>query len=323
MKKTPWLVISILGLAGSAFGSGGPGEKVIYGDDDRLDIYQVTNSRDVELADSTVALMEAGKLTRSGDKFEIAAEQFGVEFGLCDKEPFREQPSGAFCSGSLVAPDLLITAGHCIENATECSNTKFVFNYAVTKEGAYPKSASADNVVGCKEIVARKKEGAGADFALIRLDRRITNHKPLAINRDGDLKAGDNVGVIGHPSGLPVKVAFGKSVVRDVSPTGYFVASLDTYGGNSGSAVFNTKTGLIEGILVRGEQDFVYTSEGCRVSNVCTQDDCRGEDVTKIAEVAKLIPTDDRSGGGGTGGGTEPSSSWPSSARRGARHAKN
>jgi hypothetical protein len=77
--------------------------------------------------------------------------------------------------------------------------------------------------------------------------------------------------------------------VRDASKPGFFVANLDTYGGNSGSAVFNAATGLVEGILVRGEQDYVQKGD-CRVSNVCPADGCRGEDVTKIAAVADKIP---------------------------------
>jgi len=72
--------------------------------------------------------------------------------------------------------------------------------------------------------------------------------------------------------------------VRDASPTGYFVANLDTYGGNSGSAVFNAKTGVIVGILVRGENDYIYQGD-CRVSNVCQATGCRGEDVTKLSAV--------------------------------------
>lgn len=289
MNKTLGLVclISVSAIAGT------PGDRVIYGEDDRLDLYQVTNSRDVQLADSTVALMEADKLTREGTGFKITAGVFGREFGLCEKEPFFNQPSGAFCSGSLVAPDIIITAGHCIPDESACKTTRFVFGYAVTKEGEYPNSAIAENVVACKKIISRKQISTGADFAVIQLDRKITNHQPLKINRANDLKSGDEVGVIGHPSGLPVKIAFGASKVRTVNKPGFFMANLDTYGGNSGSAVFNTKTGLIEGILVRGEEDFVYKN-GCRISNVCGANRCRGEDVTKISELADQIPEESR-----------------------------
>jgi len=320
MNKTPWLVCSsfVLSsvLAVTALASGDP-ERVIYGEDDRQDIYQVTNSRDVELSSSTVVLMNGGKLTRSGEKFEISADTFQREFGLCSSEPFKDQFSGGFCSGAMVGEDLIITAGHCVVGPSECAATKFVFGYAVTKEGEYPTSTLASEVYGCKEIISRKQENTGADFALIRTDRKITGHKALKINRVSDLKSGDKVGVIGHPSGLPVKVAFGDSEVRNVSKPGFFVANLDTYGGNSGSAVFNTKTGLIEGILVRGETDFVYRN-GCRVSNVCTASGCRGEDVTKISTLAALIPETDRTTPTEPTEPTPPSaetSQWPSSAR--------
>jgi hypothetical protein len=36
----------------------------------------------------------------------------------------------------------------------------------------------------------------------------------------------------------------------------------------------------VEGILVRGETDYVRSSSGCLISNVCKNDSCRGEDVT-------------------------------------------
>jgi hypothetical protein len=82
-------------------------------------------------------------------------------------------------------------------------------------------------------------------------------------------------------------VAGGASVRRH--DNGFFIANLDTYGGNSGSAVFNEKTGEVEGILVRGETDFIYKGS-CRVSNVCTDTGCRGEDVTRMSELLSLLP---------------------------------
>ncbi len=48
----------------------------------------------------------------------------------------------------------------------------------------------------------------------------------------------------------------------------FFVANLDTYGGNSGSPVVDARTYVVEGILVRGEDDFVQ-NDGCYVSLVC------------------------------------------------------
>ena len=45
----------------------------------------------------------------------------------------------AYCSGTLVAPDRIVTAGHCVDS-TSCDTTTFLFNYYVTARDAqgYP-----------------------------------------------------------------------------------------------------------------------------------------------------------------------------------------
>lgn len=144
----------------------------------------------------------------------------------------------------------------------------------------------------CKELVHSELSGpTDSDFAIIRLERKVVGRNPLPIRKQGKVSVGDGLVVIGHPSGLATKVA-GGAFVRDDSPKPYFIANLDTYGGNSGSAVFNSDTGLIEGILVRGEQDFSYNN-GCYISNVCPADGCRGEDVTRVSEILNYVdPTE-------------------------------
>ena len=260
--------------------------KVIYGSDDRIDLYQTDSKLLRSLADSTVALFQASDVTADG---KLTVQNYGERMGLCKEEPFYEQPMGAFCSGSLVAPDVIMTAGHCVPSAEECAGIKFVFGFAVTEKDKMPGSVPAGDVYGCKELLGREQVGDGADWALVRLDRKVTGRKPLKLNRTGKIEVNTPVLVIGHPAGLPTKIA-GGAHVRDASKEGFFVANLDTYGGNSGSAVFNGVTGLVEGILVRGEQDYTYKGS-CRVSNVCAADACRGEDVTKIANVADKIPS--------------------------------
>ncbi|MBI5243439.1 MAG: trypsin-like peptidase domain-containing protein [Elusimicrobia bacterium] len=259
--------------------------KVIYGDDDRLDLYQVKIPQLKQLADSTVALFESGNVSESG---QLTTSHYGEELQLCKEEPFYSQRTGAFCSGSLVAPDMIMTAGHCATSESSCRNVKFVFGFGIKQEGVLPENVPASEVYKCSKIVVRDQVNDGADFALIKLERKVTGHKPLAINRTGKIENGTKLFVIGHPAGLPTKVA-GGAKVRDASPEGYFVANLDTYGGNSGSAVFNAKTGLVEGILVRGENDYVW-KDGCRVSNKCPSEGCRGEDVTKISALSSSIP---------------------------------
>jgi V8-like Glu-specific endopeptidase len=127
------------------------------------------------------------------------------------------------------------------------------------------------------------------DYALIRLDRKVVGRTPLKYRKSGKIAEGQEIVVIGHPTGLPTKVAGGANV-RENHRDVFFNANLDTFGGNSGSAVFNADTGEVEGILVRGEQDYEYDwSKGCRVVYKCTDDGCRGEDVTRITNIEALM----------------------------------
>lgn len=269
-----------------------PRPEVIYGDDDRLDLYQVENPKLRELADSTVALFQASDVKIDGVKATLSLNDYAKEYSLCPEEPFFDQKNGAFCSGSLVAPDIIMTAGHCVRSESACQGTKFVFGFAITEKGKQGDSVAAADVYSCKQLLGRVEVGTGADWALVRVDRKVSGHKPLALSPAVPAK-GTPLFVIGHPAGLPTKVAGGASV-RDPNLNGHFKANLDTYGGNSGSAVFNAATGLIEGILVRGEQDYEWKGS-CRVSKVCTNEGCSGEDVTKVGEVkfpAELISSE-------------------------------
>jgi len=260
--------------------------KVIYGDDNRADIYQVSRADVREAADSTVALIPSRDLVRDANgAFRINASQYGKEMNLCTDEPFYDQPTAANCSGSLVGEDLIATAGHCVSNS-DCSRYSFVFGFRMSNAGAAPTTVAADDVYNCKEIVAREYTGA-QDYALVRLDRRVRGHRPLALQQT-PVQPGDEIYVIGHPSGLPTKFADGARV-RSQQGT-YFQANLDTYGGNSGSAVFNATTNEVVGILVRGANDFTYDrNRQCTMSNHCADDGCRGEDVTNISYIVQAL----------------------------------
>lgn len=261
---------------------------VIYGEDDRIDMYQVEDPALKDIARSTLALVRGSKLEEHKDYFLLKSEEFGLAYGLCLGERFEKQGIAAFCSASLIGPDLVLTAGHCIRT---CGSEKFVFDFAINQEGDNPDIISKNSVYSCKEIVARELENTkdGLDYAIVRLDREVNDRMPLSLRTKGKPSNGTNIFVIGHPTGLPKKLAAGAKV-REYGPSNrpYFTANLDTYGGNSGSAVFNARTNEIEGVLVRGERDFVFENS-CRVSNRCEDGECMGEHVTKISTILSRL----------------------------------
>lgn len=260
--------------------------RVIYGADDRIDYYQVPSPDIKALADSTVALVRAASLDIAGNTVTYKTTPYGPSLGLCTSEPFYNQETLAFCSGSLVAPDIIMTAGHCLRNQASCDSTKFVFGFRLNDPVTLPKQTTADMVFSCKTLIHTVADPAGEDFALARLDRPVTHVKPLTFRTQGSLVPGDPLQVMGHPAGLPLKIA-GGATVRAMK--GQFLqANLDTYGGNSGSGVFNAVDGKLEGVLVRGELDYVF-KDGCRISNVCALDACRGEDVTLMERVLPVL----------------------------------
>ena len=79
-------------------------QKLIYGVDDREDIFRLVDPADRRDADSVVALFRATAVSDNGDGTStLATTNFGTARNLCASEAFRSQPIGAFCSGFLVA----------------------------------------------------------------------------------------------------------------------------------------------------------------------------------------------------------------------------
>ena len=263
-------------------------QKLVYGVDDRQDLYQVAARRIQTLADSVVSLIDISLLSDNGNgSSTILTVPFGISNNLCDSERFREQPTAPRCSGFLVAPDLVATAGHCV-NQNNLARNRFVFGFRMINETEANVVIPNNDIFRGLALIVREEISTGADYALVRLDRPVTGHTIVPIRRSGTISDGEEVFVIGHPSGLPLKFANGAQI-RDNSVSSFFVANLDTYGGNSGSPVFNEDSGIVEGILVRGDTDFVNLS-GCWVSNVCPTTGCRGEDVTRTTEFADSVP---------------------------------
>ncbi len=160
-------------------------KKAIYGTDDRKDIYQLPTGSDLDDADSVVALFTSSKVINNGDGAStLQTQNFGVAKNLCTNEHFRGQPIGAFCSGFLVAPDIIATAGHCV-SAGDVTNIRFVFGFRMRDESAAETVIKNTEIYSGIAIIGRQEVESGPDWSLVRIDRPVTNHRIARIRRSG------------------------------------------------------------------------------------------------------------------------------------------
>jgi hypothetical protein len=274
--------------------------KAIYGNDDRLDIYQIADLNVLDAYDSTCVIVPEGALIDNGTTstffyFNNATlNEAIVDSGmpaLCADEPYRNQPVPGRCSAFLVAPDIVATAGHCIQNASQCDEFVYIFGFQMEDASTPRETFPNSEIYHCVEIVDRaftEGDDSAADWALIRLDRPVTGHTPLPIRRSGSVSLGQEVMMIGYPRGLPAKVVGGAGV-RNIDNPNYFKTNLDSYRNNSGSAVFDAAQLYVEGVLAAGDDDFV-TVGGCTRSRKCPDDGCNGADVTRTTLFDDLVP---------------------------------
>lgn len=270
---------------------------IVYGVDNRMEVYEA-NEVAQKIAKSTAGMIMTSSMIDLGVNIMLPPSPISQTHGLCKDERFSDQPTSLSCSGFLVGEDLLVTAGHCIRDESRCQNVSWVFDFKIdSKTNRADIIISKENVYKCKEIIESKLvflENDIKDYALIRLDRSVPNRKPLKFRKTGKIENNALVTVIGHPSGLPMKVTTDGQVYNNLAE-GFFVTNLDTFGGNSGSPVFNSETGLVEGILVRGQKDYVKEKE-CKRVNVEPEDSVEkffaGEAVSRITDLNSLMKMD-------------------------------
>lgn len=244
-------------------------QAAVYGNDDRRDYYEVTDERLRALTDGAiVAMMDPNELdSGNGGSITVDGQAFGPSYGLCSDERFYDQINAADCSATLIDDDLVLTAGHCVTSNTECQRKRWVFRYYMESETELA-SLTEEDVFGCSQLLVQEvssTRNSELDYAIFQLDRPATpRFTPAPVAVDPQIEEGTPVVIIGFGSGLPAKIDDGGAVVDARSSTrDYFEATTDSFGGNSGSGVFNDQ-GEVIGILVRGQNDYDWSGRCLR-----------------------------------------------------------
>jgi len=298
----PWraCVLGILFCTLAAAGCGSPTEggavpdpgslsesqaPVVYGTDNRTDVYAHGNATlRARAQQSTVALMQPAWLnTTNPNNVTFYRPTLGAAKNLCSTERFRDDPAAAYCSGTLIDDDLVLTAGHCFDESKNltCANTRFVFNFYRTSATTL-QTVTTQDIFSCQSVVASFDSGKQGlvngkyqDYAIVRLDRAATpRFTPAPIRPWSSALQNRPVAVIGSGSGIPFKIDSGGAVMYgQPSYLDVFYANTDTFGGNSGSAVYENTGYTVAGLLSAGAPDYVLNGS-CYVVNVCPETGC-------------------------------------------------
>ncbi len=258
-------------------GAGGKGD--VWDTDDRVERYEIQTEALREAARSSGGTFLLTDLvhdeTRDVWSAKTPTKTLGEDQRLCEGERFANQPAVAYCSATLITDDIMVSAGHCFQ-WSRCEDFAVVFDYAYDAAPSDPMAVSKDipgsKVYRCAEMLATAYDvdydaERGSDYAVFRLDRKVTDRPPAPVNWSDTLDNGEPAYVIGHPSRIPQKLAMGR--ILDNTNPDFVVHDADVFGGNSGGGLFDARGRLI-GIHVHSSaQRYTSDPRGCNVGSVC------------------------------------------------------
>lgn len=269
--------------------------RAVYGIDDRKFIDHRSSKKVLELSDSIAMIISKDVVQKHLFSSTILTQKISDKegIGLCLDEKFANHHSVNSCSGFLIGEDLVASAGHCFKTESDCAGKLIVFNVLEKNETSRGYKVSSRQIFECSEIVTTGFESEQfIDYSIIRLKTKVAGKKILKLRSQGQVGLSDKVFMIGHPLGLPQIITKNVSV-SDVDHPRAFKAKLDSFEGNSGSPVFNANTFEVEGILVRGEEDFLQDPALQCYRNQVYEEGLGGQSALKsegITRISEIIP---------------------------------
>lgn len=276
----------------------------VFGTDDRKEVKDAEGYEDFVRATAVMIHKES----IYNDEFyswslrEKIQNKYGKDIEISDDVRFLDQPAIGSCTGFLIAPDILVTAGHCINSLEEANQFVWVFDYTSESEFINDRKLQfeKENIYEVEEVITSIYDD-NDDYAVLKLKRK-SDRAPYRFRTSGAVLKDGAINTIGSPKGLPLKFATNATVV-DVSQSQWFKSDIDSFPGNSGGPVFD-QNGFIEGILVRGAVTYdddwsltgdYYLDSSCNCIKTVTWDSvkytagCQSQRITTIPADALIM----------------------------------
>lgn len=337
----------------------------VYGTDDREDINEISDPLIQKLAQSTAAMFNREMIEQTDNGYELYYKTLGEAQNMCHGERFFSQPASSKCSGFLIAPNIIMTAGHCLiaevvsadilnprprpyrdpmdingpydidlDDILNPPNLPSTPRYSgpaqdsqefmdmVAKQGCQKRSwifdynylgkkdatvLSSNSVYHCKKVLkVRYSEKHTDDYAIVELDRAVRyangqKRQTLSLDLHSAREIDSPVFMIGYPAGLPAKYTNNARILKKENQDQLKVV-IDSFGGNSGSAIFDQMSKRIIGILIRGHNDYYHVDTAqrdrfgfkkqCKKVYVCDDENnsrCNGEIVYNLRNLPKAV----------------------------------
>lgn len=167
----------------------------------------------------------------------------------------------------------IITAGHCVGDQDsgqlypkeELDKIRVVFRFHKTHPNLEKRDFETRDVYKIKKIIKFSVGNiSDPDFAIIKLDREVEGITPIELGFYPQL--GNEVYAIGCPNGTYVKTAsVGYAHIKEMDDN-FIRLPIDTFSGNSGCPLISRKSNKAVGIVIRGETDYVLSSNSKKKS---------------------------------------------------------
>lgn len=234
----------------------------IVGEDNRISYEQLNNFNPAHLAHATATQLSAKYLKSVDDK--TMSYPTGQIQNQCPGEKFSNMRTLGGCSGFLIAPDILVTAGHCKDySIADCSDDAWLFHH-YSSPPAGKALVKKEDIYHCQEVLAYE-HNQEADYAVLKLNRSVPNATVLKVDPRDQAELHDPVAILGYPLGLPFTYTPGGRILSKSKP--YLQTDSDAFKNNSGSALVNLRTGYVEGILTNSKRGVTMNAlDGCAES---------------------------------------------------------